>query len=34
MKHGATDYVAEFTLSTVPLPSDDVKGQIIGKNGP
>lgn len=33
MKHGATDYVAEFTLSTVPLPSDDVKGQIIGKNG-
>lgn len=33
MKHGATDYVAEFTISTVALPSEEVKGKIIGKNG-
>jgi len=33
MKHGATDYVAEYTISTVKLPSEDVKGKIIGKSG-
>lgn len=33
MKHGATDYVAEYTMSTIPIPSDDVKGRIIGKDG-
>lgn len=33
MKHGATDYVAEYTVSTVDLPSEDVKGKIIGKSG-
>lgn len=33
MKHGATDYVAEFTLSTFALPSEDFKGRIIGKDG-
>lgn len=33
MKHGATDYVAEFTVSTVELPSDDIKGRLIGKEG-
>jgi len=33
MKHGATDYVAEYTLSTITLPSEDVKGRIIGKDG-
>ena len=33
MKHGATDYVAEYTISTVNLPSEDVKGKIIGKSG-
>lgn len=33
MKHGATDYVAEYTISTVTLPSEDSKGKIIGKNG-
>ncbi|MBQ6154857.1 ribonuclease Y [bacterium] len=33
MKYGATDYVAEYTMSTVNLPSEDAKGKIIGKNG-
>ncbi|MBT3249368.1 MAG: ribonuclease Y [Candidatus Pacebacteria bacterium] len=33
MKHGATDYVAEYTISTVQLPSEEVKGKIIGKSG-
>lgn len=33
MKHGATDYVAEYTVSTVKLPSEDSKGRIIGKEG-
>ncbi len=33
MKHGATDYVAEYTVSVVKIPSDEVKGKIIGKSG-
>ena len=33
MEHGATDYVAEYTVSTVTLPSEDWKGKIIGKEG-
>lgn len=33
MKYGATDYVAEYTMSTVTLPSEDAKGKIIGKSG-
>lgn len=33
MRHGATDFVTEFTLSTIQIPSEDVKGRIIGKDG-
>jgi ribonuclease Y len=33
MRYGATDYVAEYTLSTVVIPSEDFKGRIIGKDG-
>lgn len=33
MKYAATDYVAEYTSSTVTLPSEDIKGKIIGKSG-
>ena len=33
MRHGATDYVAEYTVSTVKIPDEDIKGRIIGKEG-
>jgi ribonuclease Y len=33
MLHGTTDLVAEYTLSVVPVPSEEVKGRIIGKEG-
>lgn len=33
MKHGATDYVPEYTISTVEIPNEEIKGKIIGKNG-
>ncbi|MEA2056439.1 MAG: ribonuclease Y [Patescibacteria group bacterium] len=33
MRHAATDYVAEYTVSIVKIPSEDVKGKIIGKSG-
>lgn len=33
MEHGATSYVAEFTVSVVELPSEEWKGKIIGKEG-
>lgn len=33
MSHGATDYVAEFSVSTVELPSEEMKGRLIGKEG-
>lgn len=33
MKYGATDHVAEYTVSVVNIPSEEVKGKIIGKSG-
>lgn len=33
MRHGATDYVAEYTVSVVDLPNEETKGKIIGKSG-
>lgn len=33
MKHGATDNVAEYTVSVVTIPSEEIKGKIIGKSG-
>lgn len=33
MRYGATDYVSEYTLAVINLPSDDYKGRIIGKDG-
>lgn len=33
MKHGATDYVSEYTISVVSLADADMKGRIIGKDG-
>lgn len=33
MKHGATTYTAEFTISTIPVQSEEVKGRIIGAGG-
>ena len=33
MKHGATDYVTEYTVSIIKVTDEDVKGRIIGKEG-
>src|SRR5260221_12505616 len=33
MKHGATTYTAEYTISTVIIPNEEVKGKIIGREG-
>jgi len=31
MRHGALNYIAEFTVSTVRISDEDIKGRIIGK---
>lgn len=33
MKHGAVDWTAEYSVSTIRLSDEDVKGKIIGKEG-
>jgi len=33
MVHGATEYVAEYTVSVIKLPDEETKGKIIGKGG-
>ena len=33
MRHGATDYVAEYTVSVIKLTDEEMKGRIIGKEG-
>lgn len=33
MKHGAVDCVAEYTVSSIRLPDEEMKGRIIGKEG-
>ena len=33
MRHGVTDVVAEYTVSSIKAPSEDIKGKIIGRKG-
>jgi ribonuclease Y len=33
MRHGATDYVPEYTVSVIKISDEDMKGRIIGKEG-
>lgn len=33
MRHGAIDYVAEYTVSTIKIDDEEIKGRIIGKEG-
>lgn len=33
MRHGATDYVAEYTVSLVKIADEDMKGRVIGREG-
>ncbi len=33
MRHGATKFVAEYTVSVIPVESEEMKGRIIGKEG-
>ena len=33
MKHGATNYVTEYTVSIVKITDEEMKGRIIGKEG-
>jgi ribonuclease Y len=33
MRHGALNYIAEYTVSIVKVPDEEMKGRIIGKEG-
>jgi ribonuclease Y len=33
IRHGVVDWVAEYTVSTINLKNDDIKGRIIGREG-
>jgi ribonuclease Y len=33
MRHGAVDWTAEYTVSTIRLPDEEIKGRIIGREG-
>ncbi|MEA3355355.1 MAG: ribonuclease Y [Patescibacteria group bacterium] len=33
MRHGATDYVAEYTVSLIKVKDEDMKGRVIGREG-
>jgi ribonuclease Y len=33
MRFGAVNYIAEYTVSVVKIPDEDIKGRIIGKEG-
>ncbi|MFH1601964.1 MAG: Rnase Y domain-containing protein [Candidatus Shapirobacteria bacterium] len=33
LRHGVTDYVAGYTVSSLQLPNDNIKGKIIGREG-
>lgn len=33
IRHGALNYVAEYTVSIVKIPDEEIKGRIIGKEG-
>ncbi len=33
MQHGVTDCVAEYTVSSVQLPNEELKGRVIGREG-
>lgn len=33
MRHGVTDYISEYTVSTIKITDEEFKGRIIGKEG-
>lgn len=33
IRHGALNYIAEYTVSIIKIPDDEMKGRIIGKEG-
>lgn len=33
IKHGALNYIAEYTVSVIKIPDEEMKGRIIGKEG-